>query len=80
GKSFALIQAGGGSIARMDENIRQRTDQLRTVAALANVGQAGQALGVLGEKVIEHGAPAEHAAERWLALAPGDRDVTAVFA
>ncbi|HEX7857319.1 MobF family relaxase [Sphingomonas sp. NPDC019816] len=80
GKSFALIQAGGGTMARMDENIRQRTDQLRTVAALANIGQAGQALKVLGEKVIEHDAPAEHAAERWLALSPEDRAATAVFA
>ena len=58
GKSFALIQAGGGTMARMDENIRQRTDQLRTVAALANVGAAGQAMKVLGDSVIEHQSPA----------------------
>ncbi|KAK0338558.1 hypothetical protein LTR94_038147, partial [Friedmanniomyces endolithicus] len=44
GKSFAMIQAGGGTMARMDENIRQRTDTLRTVAALANVGKAGEAM------------------------------------
>src|SRR3546814_10560666 len=30
GKAFAMIQAGGGTLMKMDENIRQRTDQLRT--------------------------------------------------
>ncbi len=48
GKSFAMIQAAGGTMARMDENIRQRTDTLRTVAALANVGKAGEAMKVPG--------------------------------
>ena len=80
GKSFALIQAGGGTMARMDENIRQRTDQLRTVAALANVGEAGQAMKVLGDSVIEHQSPALHAAEMWLGLSPEEREATAVFA
>ena len=80
GKSFALIQAGGVTLARMDENIRQRTDRLRTVAALANVGQAGQALKVLGDNVVEHQNPAGHAAELWLALSTSDREATAVFA
>ncbi len=80
GKSFALIQAGGGTMARMDENIRQRTDQLRTVAALANVGDAGKAMKVLGDSVIEHKSPALHAAEMWLGLSTADRESTAVFA
>ena len=80
GKSFALIQAGGGTMARMDENIRQRTDQLRTVAALANVGEAGNAMKVLGDSVIEHKSPALHAAEMWLGLSTADRESTAVFA
>ncbi len=53
GKAFALLQAGGAATARMDKNIRQRTDALRTVAALANVGKASQALRVLGDRVIE---------------------------
>ncbi|MBI0477036.1 conjugative relaxase [Sphingomonas sp. MA1305] len=80
GKSFALIQAGAPAMARMDENIRQRTDQLRAVAALANIGAAGKALKLLGDGVVEHAEPARHAAERWLALPPGERDNTAVFA
>ena len=80
GKAFAMIQAGGGTLARMDENIRQRTDQLRTIAALANIGKAGQALGVLGEKVLESADPAGTAADQWLGLSAADREATAVFA
>ncbi|MEP9403539.1 MobF family relaxase [Sphingomonas sp. VNH70] len=80
GKSFSVQQAAGVTMARMDENIRQRTDQLRTVAALTNVGKASQAMRVLGDNVIEDQKPAEKAAELWLALSPADRDVTAIFA
>ena len=80
GKAFAMIQAGGGTMARMDQNIRQRTDQLRTVAALANVGKASAAMKVLGDRVVETSAPAEAAADMWLALSQPDREATAVFA
>ncbi len=80
GKAFAMIQAGGGTMARMDTNIRQRTDELRTVAALANIGKAGAALAVLGENVIEAADPALAAADLWLALPGKERDVTAIFA
>ena len=80
GKAFAMIQAGGGTMARMDQNIRQRTDQLRTVAALANIGKAGAALKVLGDRVVEAGEPAAAAADMWLELSPGEREATAVFA
>src|SRR3546814_3798593 len=57
-------------------NIRQRTDQLRTVAALANIGKAGAALAVLGDNVIAEADPASSAADRWLALPPTEREVT----
>jgi len=80
GKAFAMIQAGGGTMARMDQNIRQRTDQLRTVAALANVGRASAAMKVLGDDVVENSNPAVAAADMWLALSPAERDVTAIFA
>ncbi|MAM37744.1 MobF family relaxase (plasmid) [Sphingobium naphthae] len=80
GKSFAMIQAAGGTLARMDENIRQRTETLRTVAALANIGKASAAMQVLGDKVVETASPAEHAADLWLGLDPAEREVTAVFA
>lgn len=80
GKSFAMMQAAGVTMARMDENIRQRTDQLRTVAALTNVGKASQALRVLGDKVIEDENPAGKAADLWLDLSPGERNITSIFA
>lgn len=80
GKSFAMIQAAGGTMARMDENIRQRTDTLRTVAALANIGRAGEAMKVLGDNVHESASAPDTAAQMWLALEAGDREATAVFA
>jgi conjugative relaxase-like TrwC/TraI family protein len=80
GKAFAMILAGGGTVARMDQNIRQRTDQLRTVAALANVGRASAAMKVLGDSVVETAEPAAAAADMWLALSESDREATAVFA
>ncbi|PBN42938.1 MobF family relaxase [Sphingobium sp. D43FB] len=80
GKAFAMIQVGGGTMARMDENIRQRTDQLRTVAALANAGKASAAMRVLGDRVVETAEPAAAAADMWLALSQSERDATAVFA
>ena len=80
GKAFAMMQAAKIGMARMDENLRQQTDQLKTVAALANVGRAGQAMKVLGDKVIEHEDPSEKASELWLALSPDERADTAIFA
>ncbi len=80
GKGLAMVQAAGATTVRMDQNIRQRTDQLRTVAALANIGQAAQALRVLGDDVVEHENPVEEAAERWLAMPAADRASTAIFA
>lgn len=80
GKAFAMIQVGGGTVARMDQNIRQRTDQLRTVAALANIGKAGAALKVLGDRVVEAADPAAAAADMWLGLSAQEREATAVFA
>ncbi|KKC26870.1 hypothetical protein WP12_06625 [Sphingomonas sp. SRS2] len=76
GKAFAMIQAGGGTTARMDQNIRQRTDQLRTVAALANIGKAGAAMKVLGDRVVEAAEPAAAAADMWLGLDPQEREAT----
>src|SRR3546814_14178796 len=75
-----MIQAGGGTLMKMDENIRQRTDKLRTVAALANIGKASAAMKVLGDRVIESAEPAAYAADMWLALAQTERDETAAFA
>lgn len=80
GKAFAMMQAARIGMARMDENLRQQTDQLKTVAALANVGRSGQAMKVLGDKVVEHEDPAAKASELWLELTPAERAETAIFA
>ena len=80
GKSFALAQAGGVGMARMDENLRQRTDQLRSVAALANRGQVAAAIEVLGDKMREDKDHVSAAADHWLGLSADDRDKTALFA
>lgn len=64
----------------MDQNIRQNTDMLVAVAALANVGKAGQAIKLLGDQVVEAKEPAAHAAHLWLGLGEADRMATAVFA
>ena len=79
GKSFALAQAGGAATARMNENLRQRTDEMRTVAALSNRGRAGEALGVLGTKVISTPNRIAEAAAQWLALPSAERDRTMVL-
>lgn len=89
GKAFAMIQAGGGTMARMDQNVRigkpgrPLTPQEKTllvVAKLASRGKSREAMRVLGDKVIESAVPAEEAVDRWLGLSPEERAVTAVFA
>ena len=89
GKAFSVVQAAGAPVAYMNENLRQRTDTLRTVAELANVGKASTAVRVLGDNVIETKGgrsadpadnPSGHAADLWLALPADERAVTAVFA
>lgn len=79
GKAFSVAQAGGITMARMDENLRQRTEQLRTVAALSNRGAVREAMAVLGDKVIASPEHTRTAADRWLGLTPEERDATAIF-
>ena len=79
GKAFALAQAGGVTMARMDENLRQRTEQLRTVAALTNRGAVREAMAVLGDKVIASPAHVKAAADHWLGMTPEQRETTAMF-
>ena len=76
GKSFALSQAGGASTTRMEQNLRQRTDEMRTVAALSNRGRASEALNVLGNNVVSTGDRIGTASAHWLGLSPAERDRT----
>ena len=80
GKAFAMAQADGISLARMDENLRQRTDQLRTIAALANRGEVRGAMEVMGDKLKASPNHIETAANEWLGLPQEERDRTMVFA
>ena len=80
GKAFAMAQADGIAMVRMDENLRQRTDQLRTVAALANRGEVRGAMEVLGDKLKASPDHIKSAADQWLGLPKDERDRTMVFA
>lgn len=83
GKSFAVAQASGAPMARMDENLRQAgSPLLLAVAGLSNEGFASQALDLLAA----HGRVTEDskdhvasAAQMWLNLSPADRARTAIF-
>jgi conjugative relaxase-like TrwC/TraI family protein len=76
GKSFAVTQAGGVTLARMDENLRQRTPELRAVAALTNQVKAGEAVRLLGAHVTETSDRVGEAARQWLQLNPAERNAT----
>ncbi len=80
GKAFAMAQADGIAMVRMDESLRQRTDQLRTIAALANRGEVRGALEVMGDKFRASPDHIKSAADQWLALPKDERERTMVFA
>jgi conjugative relaxase-like TrwC/TraI family protein len=79
GKSFAVSQAGGIATARMDENLRQRTPELRAIAALTNNGRAGEAVKMLGSRVVESADRVGEAAAFWLNLPGEEREATMLF-
>jgi hypothetical protein len=80
GKPFALALAAGTETARMDTNLRARSETLRRAQAAAQQGRTGEALGHLKDHIVEvsdNGAIV--AAERWLSLPPDERDRTAIY-
>ncbi len=79
GKSFALGQAGGMATTYMTENLRQKTPELRTAAALSKDGRTGEALRLLGDAIHESSARTEAAATWWLSLPGEERDKAALF-
>ena len=79
GKSFALLQAGGTATARMNINLRQRTPELRAVAALTNDGRSGDAIKLLGSNVVESKDRVAEASDRWLNLPASERTTTMLF-
>ena len=83
GKSFALAQAHGAPIARMDENLRQKGSPLLTaVAGLTNEGFASKAIELLNahNRVTEGGVEyLQKVADLWLERDPKSRETTAIF-
>ena len=82
GQPFRLLQKAGMATATMDEVLRQRDPELRTVVGRAREGAPDAAIAALGNRV--HEAPREElgieAARRWLALAPEHRADTLILA
>lgn len=81
GKPFALALASGTETARMNTNLRARSDTLKRAQAAAQQGRTGEALKHLKDHLIEASeSAAVLAAERWLALPPSEREATAIYA
>ena len=53
GKPFALALTSGTETARMDSNLRARSDTLKRAQTAAQEGRTGEALGHLKDHVIE---------------------------
>lgn len=81
GKPFPLMQAHGAPTALMDENLRARTEAVRTAAFAAQAGAVKEAMTALAPYTVEapgHGG--QEAASLWLALPPQERERTAIYA
>lgn len=81
GKAFTLIQQHRPAMAELQTSHRQRTEQMKSVAALTRTGHIAGAFAVLGEKVVSAGMDfREAAARKWLELSAADRERTALYA
>lgn len=80
GRPFGLAQDHGAQKTELNTSQRQKTEKMKAVAHLARHGNFSLALAQLGDKVTEAGNDYRRiAAERWLALSPGDRDRTPIY-
>jgi conjugative relaxase-like TrwC/TraI family protein len=81
GKPFALAQRAGTETARMDHNLRARSDTLKRAQQAAQSGKTSDALEHLKDHIVEvQEDSAIVAAERWLSLPPAERERTSIFA
>ncbi len=81
GKPFDLMQQAGAETATMNRNIRARDKTLKLAQSAAQGGHIEEALRHLGAHVVEVGEGAAlEAAAVWLALAPDERERTAIYA
>lgn len=81
GKPFSVMQQAGAPTAQMSENLRARSEDIRTAAAAAQIGAVDRAMEALRPFTVE--APdraSAEAADRWLALPDADRARTAIYA
>lgn len=79
GKPFALALAAGAETARMDTNLRARSDTLKLAQAAAQQGRTGEAIEHLKDHIDEVSeSSAVVAAERWLSLPPAERERTGI--
>lgn len=83
GKAFSVMQASarekGANVSEVNINMRQRTDDMRLVADLADAGNVRAAIDVMGSRVIESKDRIADAATAWLALSPAERDKTTLL-
>jgi len=80
GKPFALALAAGAENARMDTNLRARSETLKLAQAAAQQGRTSEALGYLKDHIVEVSEnSAVVAAERWLLLPPAERERTGIY-
>ena len=80
GKPFALAQRAGTDTARMDHNLRARSDTLKKAQQAAQSGKTNDALEHLKDHIVEvEENSAIVAAEWWLSLPPEERERTSIF-
>lgn len=80
GKPFEVLQTAGAPTAVMGENIRARSEDLRSAAASANAGRTGEAFAALRDLVqTTPGDMGERAANDWLSRSPAERESTLVM-
>ena len=82
GKPFAQLKSAGMETAVMDEILRQRDMDLREAVRAGLAGEVKTAFAKLGDRVAqaEPGRIGHEAAERWLSLAPEQREMAGVIA
>lgn len=80
GKPFEVQQAAGLPTARMNQNLRQRSQRMKTAAKAAYEGRISETVRMLQPYMREDGNPAGAAAQAWLALPPEERAQTALYA
>lgn len=82
GKPFELSQGAGHATARLTENLRSASDQMKAVTAALDKGDVDAALAVLKPAMTEvgRGEVAATAAKMWAALPKDERENTLLLA